>query len=203
MSVYLYVEGGGDSREEHIRCREGFRKLLDAAGFGGRMPRIVAGGARNAAFEKFKTALRDSEKLAILLIDSEEPVNQQPWAHLRQVSGWERPSSATDEQAQLMVTCMETWLMTDRAALRDFFGANLNDGLLLALNDLEQRSRHQVQEALEQATRDCGRKRQYQKGKRSFQILARLSPATLRRHLPHFQRLVETLDAYLQETHIH
>jgi len=203
VSVYLYVEGGGDSHEEHIRCREGFRKLLEAAGFEGRMPRIVSGGARHTAFNRFKTALRDADKFAILLVDSEEPVKQTPWAHLWTVNGWERPPSATDKQAQLMVTCMETWLMADRAALHDFFGANLNEGMLLSLNDLEERSRHQAQEALAQATRSCGRERQYQKGKRSFQILAKLNPAVLRQHLPHFQRLITMLATCLQENHIH
>lgn len=197
MSVYLYVEGGGDSQEEHIRCREGFRKLLEKAGFSGRMPRIVAGGGRNATFDKFKTALRDTDKTAILLVDSEDPVTQTPWAHLQARDGWEHSAVATDEQAQFMVTCMETWVMADRAALREFFGADLNEGALLPANNLEQRPRHAVQDALTQATRLCGRDRQYQKGKRSFQVLAILHPETLRQHLPHFQRLVETLNAYL------
>ena len=199
MSVYLYVEGGGDSQEEHIRCREGFRKLLEKAGFSGRMPRIVAGGGRNATFDKFKTALQDTDKTALLLVDSEDPVTQTPWAHLqaRDEDRWERPDSATDDQAQFMVTCMETWVMADRAALREFFGTNLNERALLPLNDLEHRHRHQVQDALTQATRLCGRDRQYQKGKRSFQVLAVLNPATLRQHLPSFQRLLETLNAYL------
>ncbi|MBI2975944.1 MAG: hypothetical protein HYY33_03235 [Chloroflexi bacterium] len=62
---------------------------------------------------------------------------------------------------------------------------------------MEQRPRDQVQEALAQATRACGRDRQYQKGRRSFQILARLDPQTLKTYLPHFRRLLETLDHYL------
>ncbi len=197
MSVYLYVEGSGDSREEHIRCREGFRKLLERAGFAGRMPRIVAGGGRNATFDKFQTALQDSDKTAVLLVDSEEPVTQTPWAHLRAQAGWERPAAAVDDQAQFMVTCMETWVMADRAALREFFGTHLNEKALLPLNDLEQRLRHQVQEALAQATRLCGRDRQYRKGKRSFRVLASLNPATLRQYLPYFRRLMETLNIYL------
>ena len=197
MSVYLYVEGGGGSGEEHIRCREGFRKLLEKAGFTGRMPRIVAAGGRGAAFDKFKTALQDSDKIAVLLLDSEEPVMQTPWAHLQARDGWERPAAAVDEQAQFMVTCMETWAMADRAALREFFGTDLIEGALLPLNDLEQRPRNQVQEALAQATRPCGRDRQYQKGKRSFRVLASLNPTTLHQHLPNFRRLVETLNTYL------
>ncbi|MCS6909022.1 MAG: DUF4276 family protein [Anaerolineales bacterium] len=193
MSVYLYVEGGGDSSEEHSRCREGFRKLLEKAGFSGRMPRIVAGGGRRATFDRFKTALLDSGKTAILLVDSEVPVTRTPWEHLQVHDGWERPAAAVDDQAQFMVTCMETWMMADRAALREFFGSALNEGALLPLNDLERRQRDEVQEALERATGQ-----QYRKGKRSFQVLAGLSPATLQQHLPYFRRLVETLNAYLK-----
>jgi hypothetical protein len=44
VSAYIYVEGGGagaDSKDVDIRCREGFRKLLENCGFEGRMPRLV------------------------------------------------------------------------------------------------------------------------------------------------------------------
>jgi hypothetical protein len=197
VNVYIYVEGGGDSHEEHVRCREGFRKLLERSGFSGRMPRIVAGGGRNATFEKFKVALLDRDRIAILLVDSEDPVTQTPWAHLNARDGWVRPVQAVDNQAQLMVTCMETWIMADQTALRAHFGAGLNETALLSPNELEQCSRHDVQNALVQATRPCGRGLQYQKGKRSFRILANLDPATLRQRLPYFRRLVETLQTYL------
>lgn len=56
--VKLYVEGGGDSKEQHVRCREGFRKLLEKAGLAGEMPRIVAGGGRGTTFDQFKMAQR-------------------------------------------------------------------------------------------------------------------------------------------------
>ncbi len=55
MSAHLYVEGG-ESKEDQIRCREGFRKLLEKAGFSGRMPRLSACGGRGSVFDDFKTA---------------------------------------------------------------------------------------------------------------------------------------------------
>ena len=45
----IYVEGGGDAKDLRTRCREGFHKLLENAGFTGRVPRIVASGSRNEA----------------------------------------------------------------------------------------------------------------------------------------------------------
>ena len=52
----IYLEGGGDSTQLTIRCREGFRKLLVKCGFAGRMPRLVACGGRGTAFDRFMTA---------------------------------------------------------------------------------------------------------------------------------------------------
>jgi len=120
------------------------------------------------------------------------------WEHLQARDGWERPAGVENDQAQLMVTCMETWIMADRTAMRTVFGANLQENALLAVQGLEQRDRHAVQEALEHATRNCGRDRAYTKGRRSFQVLAELSPATLGKHLPYFRRFIATLTRYLR-----
>lgn len=57
----LYVEGGGNAASLKTACREGFSKLLEKAGFKGRMPRIVACGSRNDAFDSFCTAIRIGE----------------------------------------------------------------------------------------------------------------------------------------------
>ncbi len=72
----IYLEGGGDSTQLTIRCREGFRKLLVKCGFAGRMPRLVACGGQGTAFDRFMTAHETAiagEYLA-LLIDSEDPM---------------------------------------------------------------------------------------------------------------------------------
>ena len=46
MSTVIYLEGGGDSKELRVRCREGFRKLLEKTVQGAQMPRLVACGGR-------------------------------------------------------------------------------------------------------------------------------------------------------------
>lgn len=171
VNVTLYVEGGGDSKEQHVRCREGFRKLIEQAGLRGRLPRIVAGGGRLSTYDKFKTTATASVSIAypILLVDSEDPVQVQdtapdssvPWAHLKSRDGLDRPNGAQNDQAQLMVTCMETWVMADREALHAFFGADLHTNALLPQHDLEARTRQDVLQALEHATRNCGRDRRY------------------------------------------
>ncbi len=200
-SVKLYVEGGGDSKELHSRCRQGFRKLLEKAGFTDRMPRIVAGGGRQATFDMFRTALCSAVEAdyPILLVDSEDAITAEPWAHLHARDGWGRPTGAADDQAQLMVTCMETWIMADRAALRLVFRDCLQASALLPETALEEHRRDDVQDALEHATRACGPRRAYRKGKRSFEVLAELDPQQLRERLIYFARLVQTLDKHLTQ----
>lgn len=202
VNVKLYVEGGGDSKELHSRCREGFRKLLEKSGFSCCMPQIIAGGGRNGTYNRFRSAFfanHDPNITIILLVDSEDPLTTSPWTHLNKRDGWERPNGASDDQVQLMVTCMETWIMADRQALRHFFGDCLKENRLLPAIELESRPCHEVQTALDFATRDCGRNRQYHKGDISFQVMAVLTPEILQQYLPNFQRLVDTLHNYLDE----
>lgn len=198
MSVELFVEGGGDGKDLQIECRKGFRRLLEKAGFAGRMPRIWACGPRTRAYEDFRIAARAGEPRAILLVDSEDAVNGEAWQHLRARDGWERPAGVDDDQAQLMVTCMETWLMADRTALRSFFGSCLQESALYQAGGLEDRTRQDVQVALEQATRNCGRERAYAKGKRSFQLLAEVKPEALD-GMPHFHAFIEALGRHLPQ----
>ena len=159
-NVKIYVEGGGDSKGQHIGCRKGFRKLLEKAGFLGRLPGIAPGGGRNATFDLFNTAILNSgpQDYPILLVDSEDVLANSHithWGHLKARDNWDRPDSVEDDQAQLMVTCMETWIMADHVALRSYFGSAINKGRLFSTIELETRDRHAVQDALVAATCKC------------------------------------------------
>ena len=199
MKVTIYVEGGGRGRAAVINCREGFSRLLKEADFKDRMPAIRPCGPRSSAFDSFSTALRCPEPgvYPVLLVDSEAPVRKQPWEHLKDRDGWNKPDAAEGDQAQLMVQCMETWIVADPEAVKRFFGQHLHANALPATVDLENRSKNDVQGKLEQATRDCGVDRKYRKGKRSFDLLAQLDPEVLRKSLPHFCRLCSVLDKKL------
>ena len=199
MKVKIYVEGGGDSRSLHIKCREGFRKLLERAGFVRRMPAIKACGSRNDAFDDFRTAVESAgvEDYPVLLVDSESAVASDAWDHLKQRDGWDRPEEADADQAHLMVQCMETWCLADRKALAAFYGQGFTRTALLADVDLEARSKEDVQQAVENATRACGEARRYRKGRRSFELLGRLDPAALTQRLPHFGALCHFLQSKL------
>lgn len=198
MNTIIYLEGGGESKELHARCREGFRRLLERCGFAGRMPRLVACGGRNQCFGDFLTQHQTGDHRFVgLWIDSEEPVAdvERTWAHLQQRDHWIPPAGATDEQVLFMATCMETWIAADRPILREHYGHALQVSALPPLENLEQRPRHSVQDALSHATRNCSNA--YKKGKRSFDVLGMLTPAALKEHLPCFVRLCRILDVHL------
>ncbi len=199
VKATIYLEGGGDSRDLHIKCREGFRTLLEACGFKGRMPKLVASGGRGQTFRDFCIALRanTADCAVMMLIDSEDPMAdiEQAWTHLKVRDNWDKPNGAEDDQVLIMTTCMESWIVADRDALRAHYGSELNENQLPPLNDLENKGRHTVQDALERATSTCSNN--YQKGKRSFQVLAVLTRATLEQHLPTFVRNMRILEEKL------
>jgi hypothetical protein len=205
VKVTVYVEGGGEGRDVRIRCREGFSKLAASAGFTGRMPKFVACGSRNETFKKFRIAIGAEDEYSLLLVDSEDPVptdnvtvdSPVAWDHLKTRDSWERPPGTANDQAQLMVTSVETWLMADKEALASVFGPQLNRSAVFSLPGLEARSRQDLLEALKAATEPCGPKKMYDRGPRSFEILARVSAAVLCEHLSYFARFVDTLDQKL------
>jgi hypothetical protein len=191
VSASIYFEGGGASKELHARCREGFRKLLEKCGFAGRMPKLVACGGRAGTFDMFQTAhdQKRATDYVAMLIDSEDPVAdaEATWVHLAARDGWEQPADSEDEQVLLMTTCMETWIVSDRAALAEHYGKQLQQNALPPLTNLETRLRGTIQDKLAHATRKCSNA--YSKGKRSFEVLARLDPSTLEQYLPSFVRV--------------
>lgn len=201
MSSKIYIEGGGSSKELSIRCRRAFQKLFERCGFKGRMPQTVACGSRNDVYDSFKTAhagAKSGEFIA-LLVDSEDPVAdiERTWSHLQSRDGWAKPAGAEDEQVLLMTTCMETWIVADREALKRRFPNCLQESALPSLHELESRSRQAVQELLAHATRTC--KQGYAKGKVSFELLEEVRPEELRRQLPSFERLERVLQVKLSQ----
>lgn len=202
--VKLYVEGGGNTNLLRTACREGFSAFLAAAGIGGKMPRIVACGSRQEAYDDFCTAIKNSEE-AYLLVDSEAAVSPQhqegddlekwrPWAHLRARDGWAQPDGATDLQCHLMVFCTESWFLADPGTLEKFFGQGFKKTKLPKLaNGVEGFSKEQIYKALEAATAQCKTKSAYGKGEHSFKILKAISPAEVSDRSPWAKRLIAEL----------
>lgn len=202
----LFVEGGGDAASLRSACREGFSSFIEKAGLKGCMPRIVACGGRQDAFDSFCTAIANGES-AMLLVDSEAPVanaaqvdeNRQkwlPWLHLKQRRGdeWEKPVGADDLQCHLMTQCMESWLLADRGVLKTFFGQGFKENQLPALsNPVETVAKAEIYQSFANASRDCKTKAPYGKGEHSFKLLTLIDPGKVMNASPWARRFVEAI----------
>jgi hypothetical protein len=160
------------------------------------MPRVVACGSRNDAFDSFVTAVGQG-KSAVLLVDSEDRLlNDSPVGHLRRRDKW-AIVDGLDEQVHLMVQCMENWFLADKEALAEFFGQGFQSSALPANPKVEEISKADVFVGLEQATKAVKAvksKGRYGKGAHSFAILARIDPAKVKTAAPYAMRLFQYLN---------
>lgn len=203
MTAVLYVEGGGSGKALRLECRKGFAQFIAGAGLEGRMPKIVASGSRQNAFDDFQHALNATRntRTALLLVDSEGPVgaNTGAWAHLRARDGWHRPDGAADDSAHLMVQCMEAWFLADKECLASFFGQGFNRNALPGRPEVEAIPKNDVLTGLKNATRQSRPKGEYGKGRHSFAILGATDPTRVLESSPRARMLVDALLANAPE----
>ena len=195
VRVRIFIEGGGSGATPDKTFRQAWSKFFEAAGFTGKIPRVVRGESRNETFGKFKSHLqrRPSDEITLMLVDSEGPVStdQTPWEYLRNQDNWNQPQGAANDSAYLMVQVMETWFLADRRALREFFGSSLNDNHLKQWPDLETVPKETVISALVSATVNC--QKPYSKGRVSFELLGRVDPLHVSAACPHARQLLQYL----------
>lgn len=201
MKITIYVEGGGDRKDLRAKCREGFTRFFEKAGFAGRMPGIVACGSRVDAYRRFSTAILGAVdgEFIVLLVDSEAAVKKEhkekPWRHVKEREGdqWEKPPAAEEENLHLMVQCMEAWFFADKATLGAYFGRDFQVSALGNVRNVETISKHDLFEQLKRATVRT-KKGAYGKGKDSFELLGRIDPVKIRNGSFFADRLIATLE---------
>ena len=160
------------------------------------MPRVVACGSRQRAYDQFCAAIDEAEtdSFIVLLVDSETAVaaSDSPWKHLKKRDNWTQPSAAADDSAQLMVQCMEAWFVADRQSLSAYFGNDFKAAALPARDDVEAIAKRDLERTLKQATQSCS-KGSYRKGRHSFDLLGCLDPSKVMESSPHARRLIDML----------
>lgn len=204
-SVKIYVEGGGEgkgSKALKSELRQAFQTFFKGWGLDGVLPSVVACGARNQAFEDFKTAIKKPKagEMILLLVDSEDyPACKLKWAHVAKRDGWIKPNQVTEDQLYFMAVCMESWFMADKQALADFYGQGFQPNQLpktSAGQPLEQFSKSVIYAGLENATRST-QKGEYGKGAHSFKILAKVDARKVIGHGKYAQELHDFLQSHL------
>lgn len=202
--IKVYVEGGGDRKDIKVKCRRGFAEFFRKIVPNGKQPRVIACGPRSKAYKSFCTAAcQNPQNMNILLVDSEGPVNKNPWEHLKDRDGWNRPDKITDDSAHLMVVCMESWFLADQKALKEFYGRELwlkPFKPLQPRGNIEKISKLHIEWRLEEATKSS-QKGRYHKTKHAFDILALIDPAKLAddRVSSHAKRLIDYLKGLTAE----
>ena len=156
---------------------------------------VIACGSRGQTFKDFRTAVRQqAADFVILLVDSEGPLEGAvtSWAHLALRDKWRPPAITTEDQAHLMVQCMEAWFLADQDVLGHFYGRGFLPSSLPHRPDIEQVPRVELLDALRQASRRT-QKRTYHKTKHGFAILGVIDPQKVRAASPRAGRLFDVL----------
>jgi len=192
VSTKIYVEGGGDRQKRTIQaCRAAFSRYFQKVVPEGAQPRIVACGSRQKAYEDFTKGLNDPDyDIVLLLVDSEGPVSpgDDSWTHLRKRDHWAKPNDAGNDTAHMMVQCMESWFMADKACLIAFYGQHFNAHALSARMEIEHIPKNDVSTALANATRNT-QKGPYHKTRHGFALLGDIDPGKVEAVSPFCERL--------------
>ncbi len=184
MKTTIYVEGGGNAALLQSELRQGFKALFESAGFRGRLPKVVACGTRNDAFNDFKTAFlaKTNGDVIILLVDSEEIVSASTkWEHVINRDSWDKLDHVTEDNIFLMVVTMESWFLADTDGLAKFFGQGFDAKKLPKNKNLEAIGKKELYDGLENATKKSS-KGKYGKGQHSFKILNLLDAKKVKEH---------------------
>ena len=190
VKTKVYVEGGGRKALDR-ECRRAFGAFLSKAGVPQGTVEIEACGPRGEAYRTFSANFRKGSP-AILLVDAEGPVTtQSTWQHLKDNDNWDRPANVADGQCHLMVQIMESWFLADVRTLESFFGTGFRRQALPRNSRIEDVSKQDVLNGLEQATQATGSR--YNKGRHSFEVLAMLDPEKVMKASPYANRLIESL----------
>ena len=219
--IAVYVEGGGNSKDQKAALRRGFDALFDKEKSKARDKRLsltfICCGGRQEAYEAFLNELNTNpEKISALLVDSETPVATVSTdslqdakirvSHLRQKlgsdgrgqgDGWTLSDSLSDK-VHLMVQCMEAWIVADPDALSKFYGQKFNKAKLPARTNLEEESKSDIYTKLDAATKDT-QKGSYGKIRHASELLGLIDSAKVSARCVRFsifqQWLASTIDS--------
>ena len=194
--VAIYMEGGGVSRDAKEDLRRGMETLLQSLKDAARAKvlhwKLVACGARNEAFRRFRNAVNNGDDATVvLLVDAEDPVKGTPRQHLQSRDGWDM-QFADEDTVHLMVQTMETWIVADTDALGTYYGQHFNGKVLPRAKNLEEVARADVERKLKQAIKRTMKPR-YHKIKHASDLLKRIDVERVKDRCPHCVRLFDVI----------
>ena len=202
--IRIYIEGGGEGKNTKALLRQGFssffKELVEVVQSKKIKWNITLCGSRNNAFRDFKNALATHpDAFVILLVDSEAPVTQSPWEHLKSRDNWDAPSGIDETHCYLMVQTMEAWFMADSDTLKKFYGEGFKEKAIPKKSNVETIEKDLLKRSLEAATRDTKSKGEYQKIQHASTLLGMLKVDKVRKASPECERLFRTLTELMEQ----
>ncbi|BCL38201.1 DUF4276 family protein [Nostoc sp. MS1] len=201
--VRIYVEGGGDGKNQKALIRQGFSQFLKPLVEIAKSKKIkwdiIICGSRNNAFRDFQNALKSHpEAFNVLLVDAEAPVKvDSPWQHLKYRDNWDKPSGVDDSQCHLMVQAMEAWFIADVKTLKEFYGQGFKENAISKNYNVETVEKDRLEPSLKAATANTT-KGEYQKIKHASKLLELLDVTKVRQASPYCDRLFTTLQEKME-----
>lgn len=200
--VVIYVEGGGNTAHEKTRLRQGFEVFLQPLKERAREKRmgwkLVCCGGREQTFRVFRRAVgEDRQRIVVLLVDAEGPVNETARVHLKRRDGW-HIRSVNENLIHLMVQVMETWIVADPEVVANYYGKGFLKRALPRATDLERVAKAQIQRGLTRASKPT-QKGAYKKILHGGELLMRIDPEKVTSRCPHCARLFSILSKLIQE----
>ncbi|TAE48609.1 MAG: DUF4276 family protein [Oscillatoriales cyanobacterium] len=201
--VRIYIEGGGDGKNTKQLLRQGFssffKELVQVAQSKKIKWQIILCGSRNHAFRNFKNALEDHPNaFVILLVDSEAPVKQSPWEHLKSRDNWDSPG-VDDTHCYLMVQAMEAWLIADIDTLKRFYGQGFKENAIPKNRNVEMIEKDLLEPSMKAATRDTKSKGEYQKIQHASKLLELLDAEKVRKASLECDRIFRILTELMEQ----
>ncbi|MCY3664555.1 MAG: DUF4276 family protein [Gemmatimonadetes bacterium] len=194
--IAIYMEGGGDGKENRAALRQGMdtflQPLKDEARKKSLHWNLACCGSRDETFKRFRDAVNSSaDAVNVLLIDAEGPVSQSPRRHLQDRDRWDL-SSIDEDTVHLIVQTMEAWIVADSETLKRYYGQDFKENKLPKAADLETVPKPTIKRSLDEATKDT-QKGRYHKIGHASDLLKRIDAEKVKARCCHCRRVFKAL----------
>ncbi len=198
--VRVFLEGA-DTGNTARALRAGMQEFLRRA-----LPtdaqltlRVTTCGDAASAYRAFERAYRDNPNRAtVLLVDSEGPVTDGAWEHVRRGHGGVDRTLPAD-RFHLMVELMEAWLVADPESLKRWYGQGFNSSSLPAPSAVESTPKRDLDRRLKAATKNS-QKGSYDKAAHAPPLLRCIEPTQVADNAAHCRALIGRLRAFGEES---
>ena len=200
--IRIYIEGGGDSKNQKSSLTKGFSKffleLVKEATTKNIKWNIIMCGTRNNTFRDFKNALKSHpDAFNVLLVDAEAPVNKKsPWEHLKFRDNWDKPTEVNDDNCHLMVQTMEAWFIADIDALKTYYRQGFKVSGIPKTPHVETIAKDDLERIIKIATANTSKK-EYHKINHASELLGKIDANKVRQASPYCDRIFTTIQAII------